>query len=446
MAKKSATEQYVCNNCGEQFTKWAGRCGSCGEWNSLVVFREARVSSKAMGARLKPEPLSKVDATLDKSRLSTGISAVDTVLGGGIVPGSLTLIAGEPGIGKSTLLLQIVGHIASKLKVLYVSGEESLAQIKLRSQRLGVRSDPQLAATTRANDIAASIASGDFDLIVIDSIQTMAVDEVGTSAGSVSQVTNTTQLIMQSAKGVKTAVLVVGHVTKEGTIAGPKLLEHMVDVVVSIEGDRYGGLKVLRTAKNRFGSTNEIGIFDMTDAGLKEVDNPSALLLAQRQVTDGSVVLATVEGTRALLVEVQALVSKSPFGYPKRTASGIDQNRLNLLVAVLNQRTKLDLTGSDIFVNIIGGIKVTERAADLAVCMAIASAAKGMQLNDDAVVFGEVGLSGEIRHVPQVERRIAEAKKLGFKTVVGPKTSKAQRELMAVSSLRDTLNQLLTKS
>lgn len=442
MVKKAASSQYVCNSCGETFSKWAGRCANCGEWNTLVVFRESTLT-KGLGTKLAPQSIKTVDANLDRSRLTTHIAGVDTVLGGGIVPGSLTLIAGEPGIGKSTLLLQIVGQVATKRKVLYVSGEESIEQIKLRAGRLGLKTDFELAASTRANDIAATITSNAYELVVVDSIQTMAVDEVGTSAGSISQVTNTTQLLMQAAKGVKTAVVIVGHVTKEGTIAGPKLLEHMVDVVLNLEGDRYGGLKVLRSAKNRFGSTNEVGIFDMTDKGLIEVDNPSALLLAERQVTDGSVVLATVEGTRALLVEVQALVSRSNFGYPKRTASGIDLNRLNLLVAVLNQRTKLDLSGSDIFVNVVGGLKISEPAADLAVCMAIASATRGLQLKDDAVVFGEVGLSGEVRHVPQIEKRLSEAKKLGFAYAIGPKQGKTNPLLKPVSSLRDTLNQFL---
>jgi DNA repair protein RadA/Sms len=439
---KNQSAQYVCSNCGEAFSKWAGRCDNCGEWNTLVVFRETRLTSST-GHQLETKQLKAVSGTLDKSRLATGIEQVDSVLGGGIVPASLTLIAGEPGIGKSTLLLQVVGHVAARHKVLYVSGEESLEQIKLRSARLGLKTDFDLAASTSANDTAATIVGGSYDLIVVDSIQTMACAEVGTSAGSISQVTNATQLIMSAAKGVKTAVVIVGHVTKEGTIAGPKLLEHMVDVVLNLEGDRYGGLKVLRSAKNRFGSTNEIGIFDMTDAGLKGVDNPSALLLAERQRTDGSIVLATVEGSRALLVEVQALVSRSPFGYPKRTASGIDQNRLNLLIAVLNQRTKLDLSGSDIYVNIVGGLKISEPAADLAVCMAIASAAKGMSIKDDAVVFGEVGLSGEIRHVPHIDKRLSEARKLKFRFCIGPKQAKATPLLRPVSSLRDTLNQFL---
>lgn len=442
---RAKTEQFVCNNCGESSTKWMGRCTSCGEWNSLVVFRESSGSAAGKkGHTLEVSPLSTAATEESLRRLDVGIESVNTVLGGGVVPGSLTLIAGEPGIGKSTLLLQIASTLSASGKVLYVSGEESLHQIGLRAKRLQINDLFELSASVLADDIAATIASGTYDVIIVDSIQTMMVEGVATSAGSASQVTNATQAIMQAAKSVKTAVIIVGHVTKEGSIAGPKLLEHMVDVVLSLEGDRYAGLKLLRTTKNRFGSTNEIGIFDMSDKGLVPVDNPSALLLAERQVSDGSVVLATIEGSRALLVEVQALVSKTNFGYPKRTASGIDLNRLNLLVAVLNQRTKLDLSSSDIYVNIVGGLKITEPAADLAVCMAIASAARGMQLRDDAVVFGEVGLSGEVRHVPMLEKRLAETKKLKFSYAIGPKVKGSKdTHLRSVGTLREALNQFL---
>ncbi len=442
---KAKGEQFVCNNCGDAFSKWMGRCPACGEWNSLVVFRESKgQAARKSGQQLEISQLSAATAEGSLKRLDVGIEPVNTVLGGGVVPGSLTLIAGEPGIGKSTLLLQMAASLSDSGKVLYVSGEESLQQIGLRAQRLRLTAAFELSSSILADDIATTIASNTYDVIIVDSIQTIVVDGVATSAGSASQVTNATQLIMQAAKSVKTAVIIVGHVTKEGSIAGPKLLEHMVDVVLSLEGDRYAGLKLLRTAKNRFGSTNEIGIFDMTDLGLVPVDNPSALLLAERQVSDGSVVLATIEGSRALLVEVQALVSKTNFGYPKRTASGIDLNRLNLLVAVLSQRTKLDLSSSDVYVNIVGGLKITEPAADLAVCMAVASAARGMRPRDDAVVFGEVGLSGEVRHVPMLEKRLAEAKKLKFGYAIGPKI-KNNRDayLRPVGTVRDALNQFL---
>jgi DNA repair protein RadA/Sms len=384
--------------------------------------------------------------THDQKRLMTGMEDVDTVLGGGVVVGSVTLIAGQPGIGKSTLLLQLADAVAKKHKVLYVSGEESGHQIGLRAERLGVNSKQlELATSTSADDIAATIVSNNFDLVVVDSIQTVAASGIASAAGTVSQITNSTQLLLQAAKKSATAVVLVGHVTKEGSIAGPKVLEHVVDVVLQLEGDRYGGFKVLRATKNRFGPTTEAGIFEMDEQGLKPVTNPSAALLAERQVSDGSVVLATLEGTRPLLVEVQALVNKTSYGYPKRAASGIDLNRVNLLVAMLERRTKLSLADQDIYVNIVGGMRITEPAADLAVCMAIGSAAKGLQLKANAVVFGEVGLSGEVRHVPYIEKRVAEAKKLGFEAAIGPqqKSGKKLNFLKGVSDIRSALNQFL---
>ena len=280
--------------------------------------------------------------------------------------------------------------------------------------------------------------------MIVDSIQTIAIDELDTNAGSVSQITNSAQMLQQAAKATDTALVMVGHVTKEGNIAGPKILEHLVDVVLNLEGDKYGSFKVLRAAKNRFGSTNEIGIFEMKEHGLVPVANPSAALLAERQISDGSVVLATIEGNRALLVEVQALVNPTGFGYPKRTAVGIDNNRLSLLVAVLNRRTKLNLTDKDVYVNVVGGLKITEPAADLAVVMAIASAAKGMKLKDDLVVFGELGLSGEIRHVSNLEARLAEAKKIGFTGALGPRSQEKHPNLISVTDLKEALNTYLT--
>lgn len=389
-----------------------------------------------------------VSVATDQKRLVSGIDEADMVLGGGIVPGSVILLAGQPGIGKSTLLLQLTHAIAQNATVLYVSGEESAHQVGLRATRLGVRHEVlQIATSTSADDIAATIAGGAYQLVVVDSIQTVGAAAVPTAPGTVSQITNSTQLIMQAAKRANTAVILVGHVTKEGAIAGPKVLEHVVDVVLQLEGDRYGGFKVLRAVKNRFGSTDEAGIFEMHSKGLLPVDNPSASLLAERRVSDGSVVLATVEGTRPLLVEVQALVNRTNYGYPKRAASGIDLNRLNLLVAMLERRTKLDLSDKDIYVNIVGGMRITEPAADLAVCMAIASAARGMQLKSNAVVFGEVGLSGEIRRVPLIEKRLAEAKKLGFEAAIGPILSgkKSPVFLKSVPDVRTALNQFLEK-
>jgi DNA repair protein RadA/Sms len=399
------------------------------------------------GRILTPASVSALAAT-DQARLATGMSEVDTVLGGGIVAGSVNLIAGQPGIGKSTLLLQLADSVAKKHRVLYVSGEESGHQIGLRAERLGVHAARlQLATSTSADDIAATIAANDHDLVVVDSVQTISAGAISSAAGSVSQITNSTQLLIAVAKQAGTAVVLVGHVTKEGSIAGPKILEHVVDVVLQLEGDRYGGFKVLRATKNRFGPTTEAGIFEMDEHGLQPVANPSAALLAERQVSDGSIVLATLEGTRPLLVEVQALVNKTSYGYPKRAASGIDLNRVNLLVAMLERRTKLSLADQDIYVNIVGGMRITEPAADLAVCMAIGSAAKGLQLKANAVVFGEVGLSGEVRHVPYIEKRVAEAKKLGFEAAIGPlqKNGKKMSFLHGVPDVRSALNQFLEK-
>lgn len=445
---KSLGVRYVCSACGAASGSWTGRCQNCGEWNTLQEQVEISTSTAgASGKRLQTETVSKAIST-KMPRIITGMADVDTVLGGGLVAGSVNLLAGEPGIGKSTLLLQVAYHTAKTKKVLYISGEESSRQIALRAERLGVsHKNLQLAVSNVANDIAATIASADYNVVIVDSIQAVGVNEIASATGSVSQITNSTQLLSAAAKASNTALILVGHVTKEGSIAGPKVLEHIVDVVLQLEGDRYGGFKILRGVKNRFGSTNEAGIFEMSDSGLKTVDNPSAALLAERQISDGSIVHATMEGSRPLLVEVQALVNTTSYGYPKRTASGIDLNRVNLLVAMLERRTKLKLADKDIYVNIVGGIKLTEPAADLAVCMAIASAAKGMQLKKNAVVFGEVGLSGEVRHVPFLEKRIAEAKKLGFEAAIGPvvRGGKKPALLMSVKDVRSALNTFLEK-
>ena len=448
MAKKPLT-RFVCSNCGAVSSAWSGKCLQCGEWNTLVEEADIVVAggtAARAGKQLQPESVDKV-VTHDVQRLTSGITEVDEVFGGGIVAGSVNLIAGQPGIGKSTLLLQLAYATSAKVPVLYVSGEESSHQVGLRAERLGaIRPELQLATSTSADDVATTIASGEYKLVIVDSIQTMACSAVASAAGSVSQITNSTQLLTVAAKRSDTAVIIVGHVTKEGSIAGPKVLEHVVDVVLQLEGDRYGGFKLLRPIKNRFGSTNEAGIFEMVNNGLQPVENPSAALLAERQVTDGSVVLATMEGTRPLLVEVQALVNRTNYGYPKRAASGFDLNRLNLLVAMLERRTKLNLSEQDIYVNIVGGMQIREPAADLAVCMAIASAAKGLQLKQNAVVFGEIGLSGEIRHVPQVEKRLGEAKKLGFKAAIGPKQQGRQPALLhGVATVREALNTFLER-
>ena len=442
-----AKTQFVCQQCGASFVKWMGQCTNCKAWNSLVEQvvepelgkKTAIEKAKSSGKKLDFVKMSTVVPSDAKARLSTDFKDLDTVLGGGILMGSVTLLAGQPGIGKSTLLMQICAKIASKHNVLYVSGEESAGQVKLRAVRLGANSEKlSFAASTSANDIAKTIESDEFDLVIVDSIQTLAMDEISSAPGTVSQVTNSGNLIIRAAKSTDTAVVIVGHVTKEGTLAGPKVLEHLVDVVLNFEGDRYGGFKTVRAVKNRFGSTNEVAIFEMLGTGLKEVQNPSAALLAERTNTDGSIILATLNGNRPILVEIQALATKTNFGYPKRTASGFDLNRLNLLIAVLERRTKLKLSEMDIFVNVVGGMKLADSAADLAVCMAIASAVAGRKLGEEYVVFGEVGLGGEIRSAFRADQRIAEAKKLGFKHAIGPATIH-DKFVVPVKDLRETL-------
>ena len=446
MAKREATV-YICSNCGEASNTWSGRCYSCGEWNTLQEkLSETGIKSAIKkGQVISPES---VNAALkaNTKRYTTGIKEFDDTLGGGVVPGSVSLIAGQPGIGKSTLMLQIAYDLAKSHSVLYVSGEESLHQIATRATRLGVNiSNLKLANSYSADDIASTIAEAQYDLVIVDSIQTLSCKDVSSAPGSVSQVNNSAQIITAAAKQSNTSVILVGHVTKECSIAGPKVLEHVVDVVLNLEGDRYGGFKILRPVKNRFGSTQEAGIFEMTEKGLVAVDSPSEALLNERQVTDGSIVLATIEGTRPVLVEIQALVNKTGYGYPTRAASGFDLNRLNLLVAMMEKRTKLNLSDQDIYINVVGGIKINENAADLAVCMAIASATKGMQLKKNVVVFGEVGLSGEIRHVSSIDKRISEANKLGFEGSIGPKIRQAKKpaNYSEVTTLRQALNSLL---
>ena len=439
--------KFVCQECGASYPKWSGKCENCGRWNTLVeqVSESSGKDAISKGAKtgriLDVQNLNEIISEKKQERISSGIKDLDTVLGGGILPAGVLLIAGQPGIGKSTLLMQVSSFIASSRPVLYVSGEESAEQVALRAQRLGTSGSNKLkfASSTSADDISATIREGNFDLVIIDSIQTLAMEEVSSAPGTVSQITNSSNLIIRAAKKSGTAVILVGHITKEGSIAGPKTLEHLVDVVLNFEGDRYGGFKVVRAVKNRYGSTSEAAIFEMVDNGLKIVENPSAALLAERQNTDGSIIMATLEGTRPILVEIQALVTTSNFGYPKRAASGFDINRLNLLIAVLQRRTKLDLSDKDVHINVVGGLKLDDRAADLAVAMAIASAAAKRKLSDGVVVFGEVGLGGEIRTVSQAERRIAEAKKLGFTNALAPKNSSKDSFVTAVRDLREAL-------
>ncbi len=401
--------------------------------------KSAISKGQASGKKLDFVKLKTIVPSDSKARLLTEFPDLNIVLGGGILMGSVSLLAGQPGIGKSTLLMQICAEISKNHDVLYISGEESAGQVKLRAERLGANSERlNFAASTSGNDIAKTIESGEFDLVIVDSIQTLMMDEISSAPGTVSQVTNCGNLIIRAAKATDTAVVIVGHVTKDGTLAGPKVLEHLVDVVLNFEGDRYGGFKTVRAVKNRFGSTNEVAIFEMIESGLREVQNPSAALLAERTNTDGSVILATLEGNRPILVEIQALATPSNFGYPKRTASGFDLNRLNLLIAVLERRTKLKLSDKDIFINVVGGIKLSDSAADLAICMAIASAVAGRKLGEEYVVFGEVGLGGEIRSAFRADQRIAEAKKLGFSHAIGPSTIH-DKFVIPVKDLRETL-------
>ncbi|MBR3378008.1 DNA repair protein RadA [Candidatus Saccharibacteria bacterium] len=446
MAKTKA--KFVCQNCGTSYAKWAGRCEQCGEWNTLLeqeVPTEAEAKSAlargaVSGKKLAAVSINEIEPSDAGSRLKTGFPELDNVLGGGILLGGVALLAGQPGMGKSTILMQVCANVSNAgRKVLYVSGEESAGQVKMRAIRLGASSDQlHFASSSSANDIAKTIEEDGYDLVIVDSIQTLSMAEISSAPGTVSQVSNCGNLIIRAAKASGTAVIIVGHVTKDGTLAGPKVLEHLVDVVMNFEGDRYGGFKTIRAVKNRFGSTTEVAIFEMASEGLVEVKNPSEALLSERQNTDGSIIMATIEGTRPLLVEIQALVNPTNFGYPKRTASGFDLNRLNLLIAVLEKRTKLKLQDKDIFINVVGGLKLNDSAADLAICMAIASAAAGRKLDDNLVVFGEVGLGGEIRSVIAPDRRIAEAKKLGFKNAIAPATVK-DKFVLPVKDLRSAL-------
>lgn len=445
MARHKAS--FICQQCGSVTYNWTGKCQACGAWNSLIEqFDEGTRDEKSAvskglvsGRKLDFVSIKDLEAADDRKRLKTGFEELDTVLGGGILQGSVSLLAGQPGIGKSTLLMQVCTEVANQHKVLYISGEESAGQVKLRAMRLGAESDNlKFASSTSANDIAQTIDSGDFDLVIVDSIQTMTLAEIASAPGGISQVTNCGNLLIRAAKRSGTSVVIVGHVTKEGTLAGPKVLEHLVDVVLNFEGDRYGGFKIVRAIKNRFGSTSEAAIFEMNERGLEEVENPSAVLLAERQNTDGSIILATLEGSRPILVEIQALVTPTNFGYPKRTSSGFDLNRLNLLIAVVEKRTKLKLNDKDVFVNVVGGLKIRDSAADLAICLAIASAVAGRKLAEDFVVFGEVGLGGEVRSVYRPDQRIAEAKKLGFAHAIAPSTVK-DPFVVPVRDLRQTL-------
>lgn len=428
MAKGKKTV-FFCQNCGHEETKWLGQCPMCKEWNTFV---EEKVIASSVSASVKTDrdiekkivALSQVNAD-EQKRFQTGMKELDRVLGGGIVPGSLVLVGGDPGIGKSTLLLQVCQKLAKERQVLYISGEESLVQIKLRANRMGNFSDNmKLFCETSLGTIRDVIEKKQPEFVVIDSIQTMYSEEVASAPGSVSQVRESTNVFMQLAKGLGITIFIVGHVTKEGTVAGPRVLEHMVDTVLYFEGDRHASYRILRGVKNRFGSTNEIGVFEMRQNGLVEVENPSEYMLSGKpENASGSVVACSIEGTRPLLIEIQALVCDTNFGMPRRTATGTDYNRVNLLMAVLEKRIGLHLANCDAYVNIAGGIRMNEPAIDLGIVMAIVSSYKNRPVDERMIVFGEVGLSGEVRAVNMPEQRVAEAKKLGFETCVVPEVS-----------------------
>lgn len=420
-AKKSV---FYCQNCGHEEGKWLGQCPMCKQWNTFVEEKVSPMKNSIAKERKNLEVFTlKSISTDEDTRIHTGIGELDRVLGGGIVPGSLVLVGGDPGIGKSTLLLQVCQRLAeNQKKVLYISGEESLRQIKLRANRIGEFSDSLLLlCETNLELVRACIEQQKPEVVIIDSIQTMYHEEVGSAPGSVSQVRESTNVFMQLAKGLNISIFIVGHVTKEGTVAGPRVLEHMVDTVLYFEGDRHASYRILRGVKNRFGSTNEIGVFEMQKVGLVEVENPSEYMLSGRpKEASGSVVACAMEGTRPMLLEIQALVCKTNFGMPRRTAAGVDYNRINLLMAVLEKRVGLPLSEYDAYVNIAGGIRINEPSVDLGIVMAIASSYKNKPVPDELIVFGEVGLSGEVRAVSMPEQRVLEAKKLGFTSCVLP--------------------------
>jgi DNA repair protein RadA/Sms len=415
--------KYVCQECGYEAPKWLGRCPGCGGWNTFVEeFVETRRRPQA-GPSAVPIPIDSVSLA-PEARVPTGIGEFDRVLGGGIVPASLILLGGDPGIGKSTLLLQVASKVAGKgHTVLYVSGEESVRQTKLRADRLGIRvQNLYLLSETNLEEIRRHIEALTPSLVVVDSIQTVYDPALPSAPGSVGQVRECAASFLHLAKGKGVAIALVGHVTKEGQIAGPRVLEHIVDTVLYFEGDRHQTYRILRTTKNRFGSTNEIGVFEMSTEGLREVQNPSAAFLSERPAeVPGSAVICALEGTRPLLVEVQALAVSTPFGMPRRTASGVDYNRVILLLAVLEKRAGLQLATYDVYVNVAGGVRVSEPAADLGVAVAVASSLRDRPVDAQAVVVGEVGLGGEVRAVPQIQRRLNEVVKLGFRRCLIPR-------------------------
>ena len=426
MAKKVSTV-FVCNECGYESSKWLGKCPSCNAWNTFV--EEKAIQATGSKDRKKPQgEVVKLNTVKQKetSRVKTGVEELDRVLGGGFVNGSLTLLGGEPGIGKSTLILQICNSLSLNGKVLYVSGEESAEQIKLRADRLGIDNDNILfLSETDIDNVEITLDKEEPSFVIIDSIQTMYSEEITSARGSVSQVREFTARIMKMCKQKQITTVIIGHVTKDGNIAGPRVLEHMVDTVLYLEGERYFTYRILRTVKNRFGSTNEIGMFEMEEKGLMEIKNPSSILISERDGNPaGSIIAVSLEGTRPLLIELQALTTFSVFGIPRRNAIGIDYNRLTLLMAVLEKKANLQLGNQDVYLNIVGGIRVNEPALDLPAVLAVASSLKNISIKEDIVAIGEVGLTGEVRSVNMIDKRIKEAEKLGYKTCIIPESNK----------------------
>lgn len=426
MAK--AKTVFVCSECGSESPKWLGKCPACNSWNTFYEQKiEKYTDTNKIERKINntPKPLSSYVGQ-EANRTSTGYVELDRVLGGGLVKGSLILLGGEPGIGKSTLILQLCEKVQGDGKVLYVSGEESAEQIKLRADRLDVKNDDLMfLGETDIDVIKDAIADMKPKLVIIDSIQTMYSDEITAAAGSVSQVREITSQIMRMCKAQQITTIIIGHVTKEGNIAGPRVLEHMVDTVLYLEGERYNTYRILRAVKNRFGSTNEIGMFEMRQEGMCEVTNPSDILITEREDNpSGSCILASVEGTRPILVEIQALTSQTVFGLPKRTANGFDYNRLAVLIAVLEKRAGLSLGNQDVYLNVAGGMRISEPAADLGIIATVASSCKNVPISQSTVVMGEVGLTGEVRRINLIEKRLKEAEKLGFKTCIIPENNK----------------------
>ena len=444
---------FVCSECGNESSKWLGKCPACNSWNTF--YEQKVVETKAGGhkdlakSENKPQKLNSYEAK-ETLRNSTGFGELDRVLGGGLVKGSLVLLGGEPGIGKSTLILQICDKVKGEGKVLYVSGEESAEQIKMRADRLGINNDDILfLGETDIDVVNQAIIEINPKLVIIDSIQTMYSEEISAAAGSVSQVREITSQVMRVCKSRAITTIIIGHVTKEGNIAGPRVLEHMVDTVLYLEGERYFSYRVLRGVKNRFGSTNEIGMFEMNEEGMCEITNPSDILISEREDNPaGSCIVSSIEGTRAILIELQALTTQSIFGFPKRTANGTDYNRLALLIAVLEKRAGIMLGSQDVYLNLVGGIRVNEPSIDLGMMMAVVSSFKNVAIPKDMVIIGEVGLTGEVRRINVIDKRLKEAEKLGFKSCIIPESNKKdlkekyKLDIIGVSNINEAMKKI----